>query len=180
MYLCFGGTMNNQRSNTDFGPQLVVIGALASAIQSSSTQTVSRTAVDYPATLYPYGTSVASGVAAMTADLKAAVAACPTQKIVLLGYSQGGESSLFLSTSIDKFCSSSTRVVADDIYVAECVGDTLGGGGGAALGTATTTGVDYASLGSHVAAAIMVTCFPSRQDIRIWRRFLIHALTRSA
>lgn len=28
----------------------------------------------------------------MTADLKAAVAACPQQKIVLLGYSQGGKS----------------------------------------------------------------------------------------
>jgi hypothetical protein len=68
-----------------------IIGALAASIQSSSTQTVSRTSVDYPAVLYPYAPSVASGVAAMTADLKAAVEACPDQKIVLLGYSQRGE-----------------------------------------------------------------------------------------
>lgn len=57
---------------------------------------MSRTAVDYPAELYPYAPSVASGVAAMTADLISAVEACPDQKIVLLGYSQGGGFSSFI------------------------------------------------------------------------------------
>jgi pimeloyl-ACP methyl ester carboxylesterase len=51
---------------------------------------VSRTSVVYPAVLLPYASSVASGVRAMAADIKAAVAACPQQKLVLLGYSQGG------------------------------------------------------------------------------------------
>ena len=77
------------RASTE-SPGEGITGALAASIQSSSTQTVTRTAVDYPALLEPYAPSVASGVAAMTADLKAAVEACPDQKIVLLGYSQGG------------------------------------------------------------------------------------------
>src|SRR5437016_5495475 len=64
-----------------------IIGMLVAAIQSSSRQTVSCIAVDYPAVLYPYALSVALGVVAMTADLKAAVEACLEQKIVLLGYS---------------------------------------------------------------------------------------------
>lgn len=70
---------------------------------------------------------MASGVAAMKADLIAAVEACPQQKIVLLGYSQG----------------------------AECISDTLGGGGGGLLGTRTPA-VDYAKYGSHVKAAVMM------------------------
>jgi acetylxylan esterase len=74
------------RASTE-APGEGIIGTLAAAIQSSSTQTVSRTAVDYPAVLEPYAPSVASGVAAMTGDLEAAVKACPDQKIVLLGYS---------------------------------------------------------------------------------------------
>ena len=45
-----------------------IIGSSATAIQSGSTQTVSRTSVDYPALLYPYVQSVQSGVAAMTAE----------------------------------------------------------------------------------------------------------------
>jgi hypothetical protein len=44
-----------------------IIGSLAAAIQSGSTQTVSRTLVDYPALLYPYAQSVQSGFAAITA-----------------------------------------------------------------------------------------------------------------
>ncbi|KAB8298909.1 hypothetical protein EYC80_001066 [Monilinia laxa] len=103
------------------------IGTLAAAIQSGTSQTVTRTSVSYPALLNPYAPSVASGVAAMKADLIAAVDACPDQKIVLLGYSQG----------------------------AECISDTLAGGGGGALGTKTNA-VDYDKYGSHVKAAVMV------------------------
>lgn len=44
-----------------------IIGSLAAGIQSGSTQTVSRTLVDYPALLYPYAQSVQSGFAAITA-----------------------------------------------------------------------------------------------------------------
>ena len=77
------------RASTE-APGEGIIGTLAAGIQDASSLTVSRTSVDYPALLYPYAPSVASGVAAMTADLKAAVDACPDQKIVLLGYSQGG------------------------------------------------------------------------------------------
>lgn len=139
------------RASTE-APGEGVIGALAAAIQSSSKQTVSRTSVNYPAVLYPYAPSVASGLAAMTADLKAAVAACPQQKIVLLGYSQG------VSPSIPKRCKIENRSLT--LWkIAQCVGDTLGGGGGGALLDAETPPIDYAAYGSHVAAAIMVRIF---------------------
>jgi acetylxylan esterase len=67
------------RASTE-APGEGIVGALAAAIQSSSKQTVSRTAVVYLALLEPYAPSVASGVAAMTVDLKAAVAACRNRK----------------------------------------------------------------------------------------------------
>ncbi|ESZ90712.1 hypothetical protein SBOR_8906 [Sclerotinia borealis F-4128] len=113
------------RASTEL-PGEGAIGALAAAIQFATSQSVTRTSVSYPALLLPYAPSVASGVAAMKADLIAAVEACPQQKIVLLGYSQG----------------------------AECISDTLAGGGGGTLG-AKTAAVDFAKYGSHVKAAIM-------------------------
>lgn len=78
------------RASTE-SPGEGIIGALASAIQLGTSKSVTRTSVSYPAVLAPYAPSVASGVAAMKADIIAAVDACPSQKIVLLGYSQGGE-----------------------------------------------------------------------------------------
>jgi hypothetical protein len=66
-----------------------IIGAVADDIVNSSAQPVSREAVDYPATLIPYASSEAAGVQAMNSDLAAQVKLCPSQKIVLLGYSQG-------------------------------------------------------------------------------------------
>ena len=134
------------RASTE-APGEGIIGTLAAAIQSSSTQTVSRTAVDYPAVLEPYAPSVASGVAAMTADLEAAVKACPDQKIVLLGYSQGGK----------HFCFKLVGCQSTNWHAAQCVGDTLGGGGGGALDDAETPPVDFAAYGSHVVAGIMVS-----------------------
>jgi len=83
------------RASTE-APGEGIICALAAGIQSNSNQTVTRTAVVYPALLAPYPPSVASGVAAMTADLVAAVQACPNQKIVMLGYSQGGKYRAFV------------------------------------------------------------------------------------
>ncbi|QSZ32158.1 hypothetical protein DSL72_001729 [Monilinia vaccinii-corymbosi] len=117
------------------------IGSLAAAIEGNTRQSVTRTSVVYPALLDPYAPSVASGVAAMKADLVAAVEACPQQKIVLLGYSQG----------------------------AECISDTLAGGGGGLLGAATAA-VDYAKYGSHVKAAVMYgdpRYMTSQQDFHI-------------
>ncbi|KAJ8059032.1 hypothetical protein OCU04_012012 [Sclerotinia nivalis] len=114
------------RASTE-APGEGIIGALASAIELGTSQSVTRTSVSYPAVLAPYAPSVASGVAAMKADLIAAVEACPEQKIVLLGYSQG----------------------------AECISDTLGGGGGGILG-AKTPAIDYAKYGSHVKAAVLM------------------------
>jgi acetylxylan esterase len=45
-------------------------------------------AVNYPAALFPYQSSEEQGVAAMTLLIEQYVAACPTGKIALLGYSQ--------------------------------------------------------------------------------------------
>jgi acetylxylan esterase len=87
-----------------------VIGALATLIQGDVNATVSQEAVVYPATLNNYASSVAQGDSAMAKDVENAVSACPNEKIVLLGYSQG----------------------------AQVVGDVLaGGGGGASLGAET-------------------------------------------
>jgi acetylxylan esterase len=86
-----------------------VIGALATLIQGDVNATVGNEAVVYPATLTNYASSVAQGDSAMATDIKNAVSACPNEKIILLGYSQG----------------------------AQVVGDVLAGGGGGSLGAET-------------------------------------------
>jgi acetylxylan esterase len=48
-------------------------------------------AIVYPATYVNYTTSEADGVKAMTQAIKDRVAACPDDKIALLGYSQGAQ-----------------------------------------------------------------------------------------
>jgi acetylxylan esterase len=97
-------------------------GALVTQIVTASDQTVSRAAVDYPATLTNYARSSAQGVSALTTQLTRQVRQCPDQKIVLAGFSQG----------------------------AHVVLDVLGGGGGGVLGT--TTPPISPSIASHVAA----------------------------
>src|ERR1700685_3589759 len=79
-----------------------VIGALSEEIQKGVKATVSERSVVYPAALTPYEPSVVKGDEAIKKELTEEVEACPSQKIVLLGYSQG----------------------------AQIVGDVLGGGGG--------------------------------------------------
>lgn len=109
------------RASTE-APGEGITGALVDQIISSSTQTISRAAVDYPATLNNYASSSLQGINALKTQLSNAVSACPTQKIVLAGYSQG----------------------------AHVVLDVLGGGQGGSLGTATPP-IDP-TIGSHVTA----------------------------
>ena len=68
-----------------------ITGSLVTQIVNSSKQTVSREAVSYPATLTNYTSSESQGVANAEQELTTAVQNCPSQKQVLLGYSQGAE-----------------------------------------------------------------------------------------
>lgn len=68
-----------------------ITGSLVTQIVDSSTQTVSREAVNYPATLTNYPSSEMQGVQNAEQELTTAVQNCPGQKQVLLGYSQGAE-----------------------------------------------------------------------------------------
>jgi len=66
-----------------------ITGNLASQVQSNSAQTVSIEAVVYPATLQNYASSESQGVQNAEQELATAVSNCPSQKQVLMGYSQG-------------------------------------------------------------------------------------------
>lgn len=99
-----------------------ITGALVDQIINSSTQTITRAAVDYPATLTNYASSSLQGIQNLTSQLTTEVTNCPNEKIVLLGYSQG----------------------------AHVVLDVLGGGQGGSLGTATPP--ISSTIGSHVTA----------------------------
>ncbi|KAF5358212.1 hypothetical protein D9756_001893 [Leucocoprinus leucothites] len=97
------------RASTEL-PGAGIIGALVNQVQLQSRQTVSTNSVNYPATLTNYASSSAQGTAATKALLTNQANACPNQKIVLVGYSQG----------------------------AHIIGDTVaGGGGGIGLGAQT-------------------------------------------
>jgi acetylxylan esterase len=107
-----------------------VTGALAEEIQKAVKATVSTSSVVYPAALSPYEPSVTAGDTAIKAELTEQVGKCPSQAIVLLGYSQG----------------------------AQIVGDVLGGGGGnksvLGAGDGPATPPAAASVTSHVTAVI--------------------------
>ena len=98
--------------------------ALVDQIVAQSKEAVTRSAVAYPATLTGYANSSAAGVTALKAQLTAQAQACPDQKIILAGYSQG----------------------------AHVVLDVLGGGGGGALGELTDP-LDSA-IADHVSAVV--------------------------
>ncbi|KAG6902120.1 hypothetical protein C0995_004066 [Termitomyces sp. Mi166 len=68
-----------------------IIGAVVTTIVDGSSQTVSREAIAYPATLTNYLVSESEGVTAMKTQLAAQASACPDTKIVLMGYSQGAQ-----------------------------------------------------------------------------------------
>jgi hypothetical protein len=99
-----------------------ITGALVTQVVNASTQTVSRAAVSYPATLNNYNNSSLQGINALKTQLTNLVNSCPSTKVVLMGYSQG----------------------------AHVVGDVLGGGQGGSLGTATPA--IAANISSHVVA----------------------------
>ncbi|KAF8160042.1 cutinase [Crassisporium funariophilum] len=113
------------RASTEL-PGAGIIGALVEQVQKESSQTVSTSNVDYPALLFPYATSSASGTAATKTLLTNQANNCPNQKIVLVGYSQG----------------------------AHIIGDAVAGGGGGALG-ATTAPVS-ASIANRVVAIVQM------------------------
>ncbi|HUN36546.1 MAG TPA: cutinase family protein [Trebonia sp.] len=81
------------RASTE-APGEGVTQSLATQIVNSSTQTVSQEAVVYPATLTNYASSESQGVTNAEQELTTAVKNCPSQKEVLLGYSQGAEVSM--------------------------------------------------------------------------------------
>ncbi|SDI85539.1 Cutinase [Frankineae bacterium MT45] len=112
------------RASTE-SPGPGVITSLVSKIQSGVSASVSTSSVDYPALLYPYDTSSTAGDTAIKSELTAQVQKCPSQKIVLVGYSQG----------------------------AQLVGDVLAGGGGA-LGLGAASAPVSSSIASHVVAVI--------------------------
>jgi len=101
-----------------------ITGAVVTQIVNASSQTVARASVSYPASLNNYANSQAQGVSALKTQLTNAVNACPNEKIVLAGYSQG----------------------------ANVVLDVVGGGGGGSLGAATQPVA--ANIASHVVAII--------------------------
>lgn len=99
-----------------------ITGALVDQIINTSNQTITRAAVSYPATLNNYNSSSLQGIQALTQQLTTQVQNCPSQKIVLAGYSQG----------------------------AHVVLDVLGGGQGGSLGTAVPP--ISSAISSHVTA----------------------------
>jgi hypothetical protein len=90
---CAAVNIITARASTE-APGEGITGSLVTQIVDSSTQTVSREAVVYPATLTNYASSESQGVTNAEQELTTAVQNCPTQKQVLLGYSQGAEVSM--------------------------------------------------------------------------------------
>jgi hypothetical protein len=109
------------RASTE-NPGEGITGALVTQIINSSTQNISRAAVDYPATLNNYNSSSLQGINALKTQLTNEVTNCPNEKIVLAGYSQG----------------------------AHVVLDVIGGGQGGSLGTAVPP--ISSAISSHVTA----------------------------
>jgi hypothetical protein len=87
---CAAVNIITARASTE-SPGEGTTGSLVTQIVNSSKQTVSREAVSYPATLTNYTSSESQGVTNAEQELTTAVQKCPSQKQVLLGYSQGAE-----------------------------------------------------------------------------------------
>jgi acetylxylan esterase len=87
---CAAVNIITARASTE-SPGEGMTGSLVTQIVNSSTQTVSRESVNYPATLTNYASSESQGVTNAEQELTTAVQNCPNQKQVLLGYSQGAQ-----------------------------------------------------------------------------------------
>jgi acetylxylan esterase len=120
---CVAATVLAARASTE-APGAGTIGSLVKDIQASVSAAVSTSSVNYPATLTNYASSAAQGDSAMKSELTLIVDSCPSEKVVIVGYSQG----------------------------AQLVGDVLGGGGGGSLGA--TSAPLPSSISSHIIAAI--------------------------
>ena len=94
---CAAVNIITARASTE-SPGEGTTASLVTQIVNSSTQTVSREAVVYPATLNNYASSESQGVTNAEQELTTAVQNCPNQKEVLLGYSQGAQVSLDVIT----------------------------------------------------------------------------------
>jgi acetylxylan esterase len=94
---CAAVNIITARASTE-SPGEGTTASLVTQIVNSSTQTVSREAVVYPATLTNYASSESQGVTNAKQELTTAVQNCPNQKEVLLGYSQGAQISLDVIT----------------------------------------------------------------------------------
>ncbi len=119
------------RGSTE-APGFGSMAALVKKIQGDVKATVSAQAVVYPAALLPYEPSVVKGDEAVKQELTEEVERCPSQKIVMVGYSQG----------------------------AQITGDALGGGGGNAPAIFEQTDGPptppvSSAIASHVIALVM-------------------------
>ncbi|BGP47559.1 hypothetical protein JCM10450v2_003422 [Rhodotorula kratochvilovae] len=100
-----------------------IIGQVATMVKRQLTGSTSE-AISYPATLYPYLSSEAAGVKAMTAAIEAYTQRCPESKLVLMGYSQRNL----------------TKAPLGYEQGAHVVGDTLCGSSSAVSGFGSSTG----------------------------------------
>jgi hypothetical protein len=97
-------------------PGTGIIGAVAQNV-SQQIPGSSIVAVDYPATLENYQASEAQGVTAMTKLVQDYAAACPTSKMVLMGYSQGAQ------VALDVLCGTSEKNFTPTKPVADVLGN---------------------------------------------------------
>lgn len=92
---------------------------LATHIQIASARSVSLHALVYPASL-PYYDSVGTGIKALQARLRSQAAACPAQRFVILGYSQGAH---VIGSSLDRRSTRLPASVQSRIVAVELFGD---------------------------------------------------------
>ncbi|KAM0334515.1 hypothetical protein ACHAQA_001544 [Verticillium albo-atrum] len=99
-------------------PGVGLMGAISGAAAQQIPGAV-VTPLDYPAELNPYPPSVAAGVVAMTQLLQQQAAACPSTKLVVMGYSQGAQ------VALDTLCGSALSGFTPSAPQAAAVGGSI-------------------------------------------------------